>query len=592
MRVADYVIGMLSSKGIRHIFTVTGRGTLYLTDAIARLPELKIICTHHEQAAAFAAISYAQYNNNLGACLVSTGVGATNALTGLLCAWQDSVPCIFISGQNILKETTRYSGIPIRTYGSQEADIVKIVQPITKYAVMIEDPSTIVYEIEKAIYYSQNGRKGPVWIDIPIDVQNMRINPDELLHFIPDNSKPIIIKNDIDYIIKSFAASKRPAVLIGNGIRSADTIEDFISFIEKNNFPVTFSHSAPDTYGTNNQLSIGAVGSLGGSRAGNFVVQNSDLLLVLGSSLSTFTTGSEYKKFARAALIIVVDIDELEHKKNTIRVSKFIHLDLKTFFNEMKSINLNSSSKEWLSKCIHWKKIFPKCESQFRNINKVDLYDFTDRLSMVLPDSCTVLSDSGLEELIIPSSICLKKGQRFIHPASQGSMGFALPASYGAYYSGSYNVVAIIGDGSIMMNLQELQTIAYNQIPIKIIVINNNVYSVIRERQKDLFRSRTIGTDSSNGISCPDFRKVADCFGINYMKIFDAINLSENLSILMNFKGPIICEILGDENQKYFHNSYTINKSNKFVKRGLEDQSPFLDREIFLSEMIIEPIDQ
>jgi acetolactate synthase I/II/III large subunit len=592
MRVADYIIERLYNEGIKHIFTVTGRGTLYLTDAVAKQTGLEAICTHHEQAAAFAAMSYAQYNDNLGACLVSTGVGATNALTALLCAWQDSVPCIFISGQNLLNETTRHTKIPIRTYGQQEADIIKLAEPISKYAVMIEKACEIAYEVEKAIYLAQNGRKGPVWIDIPVDVQNMRVEPSEMRRFIPDNIESQASKVDFSYLTESITNSKRPSVLIGSGIRSAKVIEEFTNFVEKYSFPVTYSHSAADTYGTKNDLSIGAVGSMGGTRAGNFVTQNSDLVLVLGSSLSTFTTGSEYHKFARDAKIIVVDIDNIEHTKNTVKIDKFLHLDLKSFFEEIEMIDLSSCPKEWVSKCLHWKQLFTKCEEQFKSLDKVNLYDFTESLSKVLPDRCTILTDAGLQELIIPPNLNLKKGQRCIHPAAQGSMGYALPASFGVHYSGGENVIAVIGDGSIMMNLQELQTLVYNNIPVKIIVISNNVYTVIRNRQQDLFRKRTIGTDPSNGVSCPDFDKVAKCFGIKYIKIKDARTLTDDLSKLMSTKGPVICEIIGDENQKYIHNSFTIGKNRKFVKRTLEDQSPFIDRDLFLSEMIIEPIDQ
>jgi acetolactate synthase-1/2/3 large subunit len=420
----------------------------------------------------------------------------------------------------------------------------------------------------------------------------MRVEPDELNHFRPDIVNPPTLSDDIIFILQSLTESKRPAILIGSGIRSANVIDEFNDFVEKYNFPVAYTHSAADTFGTRNELSIGAVGSMGGTRAGNFVVQNSDLLLVLGSSLSTFTTGSEYHKFARDAKIIVVDIDEKEHTKNTVNVDKFIHLNLNSFFEEMKLVNLQAASKGWLHKCLHWKKLFTKCEDQFKSTDKVNLYDFTESLSEVLPDICTVLTDAGLQELIIPPNLSLKSGQRCIHPSAQGSMGYALPASVGAHYSGSENVIAVIGDGSIMMNLQELETIAYNNIPVKIIVISNNVYTVIRDRQKDLFRKRTIGTDPSNGVSCPDFQKVAKCFGIKYMKIKDASNLKQDLSTLINEQGPILCEVMGDENQKYIHNSYTIGKNRKFVRRTLEDQSPFLDRDLFLSEMIIEPIDQ
>ena len=592
MRLADYVISKLFDEGVQHVFTVTGRGILYLTDALAKHNEIKTICTHHEQAASFAAVSYAQYNNNLGSCIVSTGCGATNALTGLLSAWQDNVPCIFISGQNLLKETSRGTKINIRTFGSQEADIISIVQSITKYAVMIENPNSIVYELDKAIHLAKNGRKGPVWIDIPVDVQNMRIDFNSVEHFIPHICNQEVTIEEKEYIEDAFTKAKRPIILIGSGIRSANMIEEFISFIETHKIPVIYSHSSPDTYGTKNKYSIGAIGSMGGSRAGNFAVQNSDLLLVLGCRLSPFTTGSEYDKFARNAKIIVVDIDIDEHRKQTINIDKFINCDLEIFIKEISMLKISECNIEWLSKCQHWKQIFSELEPQFISQEKVNLYDFTVCLSHLLPNNFSIITDSGLEELIIPSNIRLNNTQRFIHPTSQGSMGYALPASIGVYLSNGHNVITIIGDGSIMMNLQELQTISHNQFSIKIIIINNNLYATIRERQKDLFRSRTIGTDNTNGISVPDFKQVAKCFGIKYCRIDSPKELHFMLQKVFNFNGPIICEVMADENQKYIHNSFTLDKNRKFVKRGLEDQSPFLDRELFLSEMIIDPIDQ
>ncbi|SVD13086.1 uncharacterized protein METZ01_LOCUS365940, partial [marine metagenome] len=273
----------LCADGAKHIFMVTGRGVLFLSDAVAAHKELNGIPLHHEQSAAYAAVAYAQYTGKPGACLVSTGCASTNAITGVLNAWQDGIPCVFISGQNKLKETTRYTGIPIRTFGQQEADIISLVQPITKYAVMITDSNQIVCEMEKALYLAQTGRKGPVWIDVPLDIQNERIEPNELEKFVTGNGSNFEpLKEDIEYVTKALHNAERPAILIGSGIRSADAVQDLKAFVEKYSIPVTYAGSAPDAYGLENPLSIGSVGIMGCSRAGNFTVQNSDLLLVLG----------------------------------------------------------------------------------------------------------------------------------------------------------------------------------------------------------------------------------------------------------------------------------------------------------------------
>jgi acetolactate synthase-1/2/3 large subunit len=300
IRVADYVIEKIGLQDVKHIFQVTGRGILFLSDAVAKYDKITGISTHHEQAAAYAALAYAQYTGGLGVCLVSTGCASTNALTGVLCAWQDNIPCIFISGQNPLRETTRYSGIPLRTFGSQEADIIDIVKPITKYAVMITESAQIEYELDKALYLAQTGRKGPVWIDIPLDIQNMRIEPAALpLYVTTEGCDFEPGKEDIKYVIDALKNAERPVILIGSGIRSAGAIDDLLAFVEKVHLPVTFACSAVDTIAVNYELLMGSVGSLGGSRAGNFSVQNSDLLLVLGHRLSPVTTSSEYGKFAR-----------------------------------------------------------------------------------------------------------------------------------------------------------------------------------------------------------------------------------------------------------------------------------------------------
>ncbi len=592
MRVADYIIERLCDEGAKHIFMVTGRGILYLSDAVARHKEMKGISVHHEQAAGFAATAYAQCTDKIGACLVSTGCAGTNAITGLLCAWQDAIPCVFVSGQNMLHETTRYSGIPLRTFGQQEADIIGIVEPLTKYATMITDAKQIAYEMDKALNLAKTGRKGPVWIDVPLDIQNMRIEPDELERFEPvEDSDFAPSAEDIEYVIKALQSAKRPVLLLGSGVRSADATPELEKLVDKYPIPVTYASSATDVYGASNQLSVGTVGSIGGTRAGNFAVQNSDLLLVLGCRLSPVTTGPDYGNFARAAKVIVVDIDSVEHSKNTVRIDRLIIADVKKFLVALMEEDVRKASDEWQNKCLHWKQVFPMCEDKCKLTEKVDLYYLAECLSETLSDGAVLLSDAGLEELIIPSTVCFRKGQRCIHPASQGSMGYALPAAVGAYFAFGRQTVAVIGDGSIMMNLQELQTIRYHNLPIKIIVVNNNVYAVIRKRQVDLFRTRTIGTDPDNGVGCPSFQKVAECFEIPYIRIDNSSDLKSRIASVINMDGPVLCEVMGVENQDYLRSSYGHNSKRRIVQRPIEDLAPFIARELLSSEMIIEPLD-
>ena len=591
IRLADYVIQRIVDEGVKHVFLITGRGILYLSDAVAKNEEMTAISVHHEQAAAFAAVAYSQYNDKLGAALVSTGCASTNAVTGVLNAWQDGVPVIFISGQNKLHETVAYTGKNIRTWGAQEANVIPIVKPITKYANIITDATKIGEEMDKAIYYATHGVKGPVWLDIPVDVQNMRVEPDQLLRWNGDEAVKEVSPEEVKYVVDALKEAKRPVFLIGSGIRASHSTEHFKLLAEKTKIPVCFSASAVDTYGISHELSMGTVGTIGGTRAGNFAVQNSDLVVSIGCRLSPMLTDSQYQKFARAAKLIVVDIDENEHSKGTVRIDKLILSDAKYFIEALLKEHLPEASKEWQKKCRHWKLIFPKCEEAFKSKDKIDLYDFADRLANHLNDDAVVLTDAGLEEVIVPSVIGFKDGQRCLHPASQGCMGVALPASMGAWYSCGHDVVAVIGDGSVMMNLQEMQTISANKMGIKIIIINNKVYSVIRTRQVELFRNRTIGTNPENGVTTPDFKDVAQCFKIPYVKINHIDELDAKLDEVMNMEGPIICEVMAVEDQVYIRNGAGFNAQRKFVVRPLEDQMPFMDRELLKREMIVEPID-
>lgn len=594
MRVADYIMQRLSQAGVGHVFQVTGRGSLFLSDALAKHPDLRAVSLHHEQSCAFAAVAYAEQTGGLGACLVSTGCASTNTLTGVLSAWQDAVPCVFISGQNILRETSRYTGIALRTFGQQEADIVTLVSPITKFARMITSPEEIVEALDLALAQAQSGRKGPVWLDIPLDLQSALIEPEQITrptrladeHLLP---KP----EDLAQILLDLRSAQRPVILIGSGVRAARAQKLLKVFVERWNIPLTYTAAAPDTYGAAHPLSIGSVGAMGCSRAGNFAVQNADFLLVLGSRLTPLNTGPDFCKFARSARVTVVDIDRLEHSKRSIRIDLFVHGDVRALLEALGQSEVHAAPAAWVAKCQHWKQQFRAVETEFTSDTVVDIYQLADRLSDILPTPSTLVTDSGLAEVILPTNLRFAAGINCIHPASQGAMGFALPAAIGAQHGRSQPVVTVIGDGSIMMNLQELESIRYQKLPIKIIVINNNMYSIIRRRQRGLFRKRTIGTDPDNGVSCPDFARVADCFGIQYMRIENPGQLDVVLGEMLAHSGPVLCEIMGRADQGYIEIGQARSVvDRRLARRPLEDQEPFLARDLFLSEMIIEPIDQ
>lgn len=588
IRVADYVMQSLCEKGVEDVFVITGRGILFLTDALAKNKGLKSVSMHNEQALSYAAYAYARIRDGYGVALVSTGCASTNCITGVLNAWQDHVPIVFISGNNPLAENTRHTKLPIRTYGSQEADVISIVQPITKYAVMVEDPSKIAVELEKALYVANEGAKGPVWIDIPLDVQDKRIDENNLEHFIEkcgDNKEPSSL--DINYIEKSLYDSRRPLCLIGSGVRDADAAQELRFFVEKNDIPVVYAPSAVDVYPSSLSLSVGCVSSLGGSREANFAVQNADLLLILGCRMPSMLTGGEYDKFAHSAKKILVDTDECEPKKGNIVYDKIVSADVKLVLAELNKKCIKRTPLEWVKKCTHWKDLLSLRSAEYAHDNPVDLYNLAGKISECLPDNAVLITDAGFEELIIPSNTAFKEKQSCVHPFMQGTMGFALPAVVGASVAKTgCQVVAVIGDGSIMMNLQEFQTILNYKIPAKIIVVNNNMYAVIRKRQKDLFRTRTIGTDSSNGVDSPNWEKIANCFGLEYMKILNNGELSEKLSKLFSMNCAVLCEIIAVEEQPYLHTSFARNERGVFERRPMEDQAPFLDREIFNAEMI------
>jgi acetolactate synthase I/II/III large subunit len=580
MRVADYIIERLIESGLTHTYSVTGRGALFLTDAVAKNKELKNISMHHEQAAGYAAVAHSQYTNQISLCLVSTGCASTNAITPVLSAWQDGIPTFFLSGQNTLSETTRFTGIPIRTFGQQEANIISLVESITKYAVMLDDPELIGLEMDKLIASATSGRKGPVWLDVPLDLQSMQIEP-ETLKRLPASQEPIVpkIDSDIDKVISWLSESKSPLLLLGHGTRSADAITELRALINQTDIPLIFTASGVDIIGSGNEGSIGSVGMMGCSRSAAQALQEADLLIILGSRMNSMITGPNFNDFARKSKVILVDIDAVEHSKPGRKYDLHLKIDIKYFLQTLNSKIEFKASFAWKDHCETLRLQNSKLEDFMSGGDGVDLYQMANILSRELPDEGVLVTDSGFIELILPTNINFKNEQRSLHPISQGAMGYALPAAIGAHYASGREVFGVIGDGSIMMNIQEFQTISHNEIPIVIIVVNNNAYAIIRKRQVELFRGRTIGTDNSNGLSCPNFEEVAKCFNIQYLKASTAEEFESAFDQAKKMVGPVLIEVQGVSNQEYIQMARGKNSEGKLVQMPIENQFPFISNE-------------
>jgi acetolactate synthase-1/2/3 large subunit len=561
MRVADYVIDQIYKAGCEHIFLVTGGGAMHLNDAVAAHGKIKPVCNHHEQASAMAAVAYAKYNNSLAAVNVTTGCGGTNAITGLLDAWQDSVPVIFVSG-NVNRPHMAPEGS--RNLGVQEANIIDIVKPITKYAVIVNDPQDIDEVMKDAIRIATHGRPGPVWIDIPMDVQGAQFTT----------------------ITELIEKAERPLILAGNGINCAQAREEFVDFVQSTNIPVVTSYNAVDLFPSVYSNFVGRVG-IKGTRAGNFAMQNCDLLLVIGCRLPVPVTGYNYKTFARDATVVVVDIDKDEHSKNTVDIDWFIHRDAKDF------LTLNKFEREkndWNEICRLWKKKWPVCPDENPS-DKVDLYYFMKVLNESKRINDVVISDAGSAFYVCSQATEIEGHQRYITSSSQAEMGFTIPACIGAAFAKGGEVIGVTGDGSFMMNIQELQTIKHYNLPVKLFVWNNDGYLSIRTTQKKFFDGREIGTDRSSGVSIPDIRRIAKSYGIEHVYA-DGNSIKSSVQYALDYDGPIICEVICEKWQEVVPTMQgRKNPDGTISAPPLEDMYPFLSREEFYDNMIIKPLD-
>ena len=595
MRVVDYITDRLYKEGAKDIFMVTGGGMMFLSDSVHTHGKVRTVCNHHEQASAMGAVGYAKYNEGIGVAYTSTGCGATNAMTGLLSAWQDNVPCVFVSGQVKRKETTHNADVPLRQIGTQEADIVALVEPITKYAVMVNEPNEIAYHLEKALYLAKTGRSGPVWIDVPMDVQGAIIDPKKLKKFNPKKEKQayktIPTKTECAKFERMLEKAERPVIIAGQGIRLAKALPEFRKFVKKYKIPVVAPYLGVSNLPTADPLYIGVIGTKA-SRSGNLAMQNADLIISLGSRLSVTAIGYEYDLFAREAKKVVVDIDPIEHKKKTIKIDLFINADLKEFFKVCKPKS-PVGTKAWRDTCLAWKEKYPVCLPEYRTYKKkVSMYHFVDTLTKLMDTDAVVVSDAGSAFYVTTQTINIRDKQRYITSGGQAEMGYTLPASIGACVAKQGEAIGITGDGSFQMNIQELQTIAHNKLPVKTFVLNNSGYLSIRATQNKFFEGRLIGTGPESGVSIPDTEKIAHAYGLKYFKLDNSATLEKDIKKILQYKGPVLCEVICPKNEPVVPAAASVRREDgTMVSRPLEDMMPFLDREEYRSNMIVKPVD-
>ena len=594
IRLADYVADFLVQHGVTDVFSVVGGGAMHLNDALGHKDGLKVTYNHHEQACAIAAEAYARLDNRIAAVCVTTGPGGTNALTGVVGGWLDSIPMFIISGQVRYDTTARFAlkeaGAVVRAMGDQEYDIIKSVEPMTKYAVMIEDPLMIRFALEKAWHLATTGRPGPVWIDIPVNYQGCFINTEELWGYDPkeDDSKlPQEVSDDvIAKVLDMIRTAKRPVFHAGYGIRLSGGYDAFRSVAEKLNIPIVTYWNAVDLIEDEHPLYCGRAGNMG-DRPGNWAIQNADLILAVGTRISIRQVGYNWKTWARAAKVIMVDIDQGEMKKPTLHVDMPVWADAKDFLTKLDAA-ANApvfQGDEWIRICQGWKKDYPAVlpRQWEENGETANVYAFVRYLSSQLPENSLTAVSNGACCVVGNQAYVIQKGSRMANNSAIASMGYGLPAAIGTCLGGGRKTtICLEGDGSIMMNLQELQTILTNRLPIKIFLINNNGYHSIRITQTNLFGHHTkvgIGPESGD-LSFPEFKKIAEAFGYRYFCAHSNAQMKEVVDEVLALDGPVFAEIFTDTAQVWEPKSSTKRlEDGSLVSPPLEDLAPFLPRE-------------
>lgn len=595
VKVSDFVFKFLADwYGVRHVFLISGGGNMHLVDSAGRNQKIKYIPTHHEQAAAFAAEAYARLSpEGLGVCLVTTGPGASNAVTGALAAWLDSIPVLFLSGQ--IKREAQVGKTKLRQLGDQEGPTVDLAKPVTKYAVMVEEPLDIRYHLEKAVHIARSGRPGPVWLDIPLDIQGALVEEEKLRSFDPaelsEGGPAADLSQILGQVLEKIKTAKRPMFLAGSGIRHGKAAAEFSQVVEKLQIPVLSSFAGFDLIPSNHPLYFGRMGSVG-QRAANFIIQNCDLLLAVGCRMNLRVVTFTWNAFARAAYKIIVDIDEAELAKKTIKPDLPVCASAKDFLTGLAARVETGLARreEWLQYCQNIIARYPPVLPEQREVKDyVHSHYFVEMLSQALPEGAVVVMGDGLACEAPYHAARVKSDQRWILNSGCAAMGYDLPAAVGACFASQRKpVVCIAGDGSSMLNLQELQTIFHHQLPVKIFIFENQGYLSIRRTQDAYFKGLHVGSDPSSGVSCPDFLKIGQAFGIKTLEIRTNAQVPDRIKEALSSPGPILSVVRINPKEELIPKlSSRLLPDGRMVTAALEDMYPFLDREELKNNMII-----
>jgi len=589
MRVADYIAKTLADRGIKHVFMIVGGGAMFLNDAFGLEKRIQYVCNAHEQASAMAAEGYARITGKISVVCVTSAPAGTNTLTGVLGQWVDSIPVLYISGQVRYATTVASTNLPLRQLGDQEINIVDIVRPITKYAFMVTDPSTIRYHLEKAMYLATHGRPAPVWLDIPLDVQSAVVDETSLKPYKPYYDQQYMAFNhDVDTVIEKLVNSERPVILAGAGIRLSGATEEFYKLADKIGIPIQVAWDAIDLFPSDHPLYAGRPCTVG-QRGANFIFQNADLLLSIGCRLNVRQIGYTFKAVARAAYKISVDIDYNELKKPTLEIDLPINADAKDFIHLL-NLRLKEIPKKttWLSWCKERIERYPLVLPEYYQSKSVNPYVFCDVLSKKLNQNDIIVSSNGSACVIPIQTMQIKRGERHIVNSGSAAMGYGLPAAIGACFATGKRIICLEGDGSIQMNIQELETVAYHRLPLKIFVFNNGAYLSMRFTQGMFFNGRLVGESANSGVGFPDFEKIALAYNIPACRINNNSELERMIDNVLKIDSPILCNVNMDANQVFMPRITSKQlKDGRMVSSPLEDMYPFLGEEEFMSNMLI-----
>ncbi len=597
LKVTDYIVNRLVEYGVKHIFMITGGGAMHLNDSVGKCKAIEYICNHHEQASAIGAEGYARASGKLAVVIVTSGPGGTNTLTGVIGQWLDSVPVLYLSGQ-VKQDTTIESckEIGLRQLGDQEINITDIVRPVTKFAAFVKKPEDIRLLLEKSLYLATRGRPGPVWLDIPLDIQGAMVDEQALRAFDPHEEEHLFatppIRPQVDRVLDILRKSERPILLAGQGIRIAGAQRYFLDAIELLGIPVVTSFCGFDLIPNDHPLFMGRIGTVG-NRSGNFALQNADVLLSIGSRNNIRQVSYNWRAYAREATKIIVDIDAAELKKPTIRPDVAIHADAGAFLRELLSQTKREQLSSW-NRWVEWCRVrkikYPSVMPGQRSAEGlVNPYHFIETLTELLDEHAIVIAGNGTACVALFQAGKVKKGQRIFWNSGCASMGYDLPAAIGASFAnGKREVVCLAGDGSLQMNIQELQTVAHNKLPIKLFVLNNRGYVSIRQTQDAFFDGRYVGCDSRSGVSFPEITKLASAYGLPTATISGRQTMQEVITTALRTKGPFVCDVLLSPDYKFEPKLSSERKPDgSMISKPLEDMYPFLDRDEFKSNMLV-----